>query len=265
MPRTHILKNLNVVMKSAEFRYQNEFLWQEISLKNDFQDNYRRYLAEKGCEIEYLSKSSIITTKQNQYIFLPNQWFVIASYVVDFCTELFTYKEYAVDICSSLSTNVKDYIKNCRGSNSKKEHFERCAIRILERQFPGRDDYVKTAEYLWKFLSDYSWWDGGKTIDRNDFYVSPVLNKLNLVHESHGYVAEIVNAYASNYLLRRKASDINSIAADFKTKTTVLEANELIEEIVPKKITLKENVEFQYDASPINISIASLQRFQSRK
>lgn len=252
-------------MKSAEFRYQNEFQWQEFSLKNDFQDNYRRYLAEKGCEIEYLSKSSIITTKQNQYIFLPNQWFVIASYVVDFCTELFTYKEYAVDICSSLSTNIKDYIKKCRGSNSEKEHFERCAIRILERQFPGRDDYVKTAEYLWKFLSDYSWWDGGKTIDRNDFYVSPVLNKLNLVHESHGYVAEIVNAYASNYLLRRTASDISSIAADFKKKATVLEVNELVEEIVPKKITLKENVEFQYDASPINISIASLQRFQSRK
>ena len=78
-------------------------------------------------------------------------------------------------------------------------------------------------------------------------------------------VAEIVNAYASNYLLRRTASDIHSIAADVKKKATVLEVNELVEEIVPKKITLKENVEFQYDASPINISIASLQRFQSRK
>ena len=46
MSQTHILKNLNVVMKSAEFRYQNEFLWQEISLKNDFQDNYPKTVRE---------------------------------------------------------------------------------------------------------------------------------------------------------------------------------------------------------------------------
>ena len=45
--------------------------------------------------------------------------------------------------------------------------------------------------YLVKFITDYSWWNGAKTIDRGDFYVSPILNCARLVNASQSYIADL--------------------------------------------------------------------------
>lgn len=44
-----------------------------------------------------------------------------------------------------------------------------------------------------KFITDYSWWNGSKTIDRADYYVSPILNMLNVVNVNHSFIPDIVN------------------------------------------------------------------------
>ena len=40
-------------------------------------------------------------------------------------------------------------------------------------------------------MTDYSWWYGAKTIDRGDFYVSPILNSARLVNASQSFVADL--------------------------------------------------------------------------
>lgn len=45
--------------------------------------------------------------------------------------------------------------------------------------------------WLIKFITEYSWWGGGKSIDRADFFVSPVLSLAHLVNASQGFVAEL--------------------------------------------------------------------------
>ena len=56
-------------------------------------------------------------------------------------------------------------------------------------------------ELLIKFVSDYDWWFGGKTIDRGDFYVSPILYLAKVVNASHSYIAEICKSYAENRVI----------------------------------------------------------------
>ena len=63
-------------------------------------------------------------------------------------------------------------------------------------------------------MNDYSWLSGQKTIDRVVFYVSVILNMLNLVNTSQGYVAEIVSAYANNYSLRNIVRNIEGFTVN---------------------------------------------------
>lgn len=49
-----------------------------------------------------------------------------------------------------------------------------------------------------KFVTDYDWWGGGKTIDRTDFYVSPILNYARLVNATQSYVADLCAFLAEN-------------------------------------------------------------------
>ena len=40
-------------------------------------------------------------------------------------------------------------------------------------------------------MTDYNSWGGGKTIDRHDFFVSPVLTLLELINQSSSYIADL--------------------------------------------------------------------------
>ena len=95
-----ILKDLHAVITYAAERYRNEFIWQDIKLNDTFKATFRSYLQGKNSTIQYLEHTSVITTKQGQNLYVANQWFAIASYMVDFCTELLTYREYIIKICN---------------------------------------------------------------------------------------------------------------------------------------------------------------------
>ena len=100
MTNVPILKNLNAVLNFATERYKNEFLFQEIQLNDAFKTAFRQYVVKKGGNVEYFNSTSIVTTSKGQHIFVANQWFAVASYFVDFCTELLTYQEYFEKICT---------------------------------------------------------------------------------------------------------------------------------------------------------------------
>lgn len=133
-----------------------------------------------GCKIEYHRYSAIIETKGNQKgvlcIYMPNQWFYIASYFTDLYNELMKYKKYALLVATKERLKVLD--------NSPLDEKERQKLYKL-------DLAEQSKKYLERFITDYKWWAGAKTIDRGDFYVSPILSYARLVNASQSYIADL--------------------------------------------------------------------------
>lgn len=217
MYETVALKNLNRLIQTAATRYSNEFVWQDIRLTDEFKVLYTEYLEKHNCTIDFFDNTAVITSASCKYIFVPNQWFVIASYCVDVCKELFRYKEYLLRVSDNLDKRADEYIKHLRDSRTikDKENFIRSANAILAEDFSG-DTLTDSVNKLWRFATDYSWWSGQKTIDRGDFFVSVILNMLNLVNTSQGYVADIVNAYVTDYRLLNTVKRIDCFTVDLE-------------------------------------------------
>lgn len=205
MNNEHILKNLRVLIRNATLKYTGEYVWQDVSLTEDFKTKYSEYLKQHNYSIEFFNSTAVITTSASRYIFVPNQWFVIASYAFGVYKELDLYKKYFKDVSDHLGKKTDKYAKQLRDSATviDKNEFQEMAAKIVNIRASYASDKARAeaVERLWRFVNDYSWWSGQKTIDRTDFYISVILNMLNLVNVSQGYVADIVSAYANSYEL----------------------------------------------------------------
>ena len=163
---------------SVERELPSEFKSLVTSFTNNDDIIYNKYT------VEYESSSGL-------KIFFPNQWIYIAAFFTDYYFMLQAYKKEAIAVIESRS-NSKDLTKV-----------------IDQCRRPGGEEYTNSLfdeagysgdnrELLVRFLSDYSWWGGGKTIDRVDFFVSPILSLAGLVNASQGYVADLC-AFLANH------------------------------------------------------------------
>lgn len=266
MGSKQILKNLHAVLVYARERYNNEFLNQEVVLNDRFKDAFGNYMRDKEKEIVFLEHTTLLLNREGQQIFIANQWFAIASYFVDFCTELLTYRQYFEKVCDFIgicdSQSKKEYATRLKNfpSFDDKDKFLSAAIQILEEDFPDADNHTRVAGYLWRFASDYSWWAGNKTVNRHDFHISPLLNQMNVVNANAEFLADIVLSYSSNLRLRQMVEQLEDftigvIKNQYQPSDTERESYEEAEEIsVPTKSA---------GLRSISISAASLERFQS--
>ena len=76
----------------------------------------------------------------------------------------------------------KERLKNLNGGNLNRDE---------SSNLMGLDISDTSKNYLERFMTDYTWWGGAKTIDRGDFYVSPILNYARLVNASQSFVADL--------------------------------------------------------------------------
>lgn len=261
-----IIKNLHAVLTYAKERYDNEFLWQDVVLDERFKNDFSAYLKNKNNTIEFLLHTSVVTNKTGQFIIVPNQWFVIASYFVDFCTELLTYRQYYLKITQNIGIGketLKQYTERIRltATPLDKAEYIRAAKDIISSEFPNSDDIDRACEYLWKFASDYSWWAGSKTINRHDFYISALLNQLNVVNANSEFLAEIVFAYASDINLRMIVEDPDNFTIDLKTNVYKPSAAES-ESYDEAEDFVRDDTTYNIPRG-ISISAASLERFHN--
>ena len=211
MSGEHILRNLHSLIRNSSLKYMNEFIWQDIELTDEFKNAYKNYLNTNYYDIEFLGNTAVITSPATKYIYVPNQWFVIASYAVDVYEELHKYKSYFKLVSDKLNEKPEEYARRLRDNPSPldKNIFLDTAKTIFSELYSDQDMINESASRLWRFVNDYSWWSGQKTIDRGDFYKSVILNMLNLVNTSQGFVGDIVNAYASDHKLRDLVKSID--------------------------------------------------------
>ena len=204
------LRNLKQIYSLAAGRF-NQYEGKDFVLPRIFKEQVTEINSNT---ITYNDYSAVIETRGNQNgvlnIYLPNQWFYIASYFTDFYNELQRYKKEALKVVS------KERLKDLNGSSLTEQEESRLQRLSLTNQ---------SKSYLRRFMTDYSWWYGAKTIDRGDFYVSPILNSARLVNASQSFVADLC-AFLAN-------------------KTDLVQAIISGEEAASKKNNSRESISFQ--------------------
>ena len=204
------LRNLKQIYSLAAGRF-NQYEGKDFVLPSIFKEQVTEINSNT---ITYNDYSAVIETRGNQNgvlnIYLPNQWFYIASYFTDFYNELQRYKKEALKVVS------KERLKDLNGSSLTEQEESRLQRLSLTNQ---------SKSYLRRFMTDYSWWYGAKTIDRGDFYVSPILNSARLVNASQSFVADLC-AFLAN-------------------KTDLVQAIISGEEAASKKNNSRESISFQ--------------------
>lgn len=217
MTKIHILKNLHSLIRNAALTYMNEFVWQDIELTEEFKTAYSDYLKKNRYDIEFLGSTAVITSSSTKYIYVPNQWFVIASYAVVVYEELQKYKDYFKKIAEKAEKRPDEYAKYLRDNATinDRNRFTKIAKDLFYSVCSNEDEADEAATRLWRFVTDYSWWSGQKTIDRGDFHLSVILNMLNLVNASQSFVGDIVSAYANDSKLRSLVSSIDNFTVNY--------------------------------------------------
>ena len=166
------LRNLQDVYGSTAAKFA-QYEGNEFQLPDVFKEQVKEI---NGSVITYNKYSAIVKTSGSLKIFMPNQWFYIASYFTDFYNELQKYKSIA------LSVFEKERLKELNGKQLSEK--EKKDIEVLGLSETSQN-------YLVRFITDYAWWGGAKTIDRGDFYVSPILNCAKLVNSTQSFVADL--------------------------------------------------------------------------
>ena len=177
------LQDLSHLGQRLKSEYLLSFKDNDIRLPQAVVDNMKQF---DNSPIVYKSYNFIVESSSGLKIFYPNQVIYIAAYFTEYYEELEKYKEQIISV-GNLSS---DEIKSCRDNRNAAHDL------VFSYRFINTDNDDK--ELLVKFLSDYQWWYGGKTIDRADYFVSPILSLANLVNASHGFVADICRCLSKN-------------------------------------------------------------------
>lgn len=199
------LRNLQQIYSLAAGKF-NQYDGNDFVLPLTFKEQVTEI---NGNSVTYNNYSAIIQTKGYQRgflnIYLPNQWFYMASYFTDFYNELIRYKKYALKVTTKERLKVLD-----KGSLSVEE----------ENSLQSLDMNDTSKNNLRLFITNYNWWHGAKTIDRGDFYVSPILACACLVNASQSYVVDLCVFLADKQdLVRIIIEGVDKIAID-KSKSS---------------------------------------------
>ena len=199
------LRNLQQIYSLAAGKF-NQYDGNDFVLPLTFKEQVTEI---NGNSVTYNNYSAIIQTKGYQRgflnIYLPNQWFYMASYFTDFYNELIRYKKYALKVTTKERLKVLD-----KDSLSVEE----------ENSLQSLDLNDTSKSNLRLFITNYNWWHGAKTIDRGDFYVSPILACACLVNASQSYVVDLCVFLADKQdLVRIIIEGVDKIAID-KSKSS---------------------------------------------
>ncbi len=166
------LRDLKELVAEAKARFA-QYEGFDFILPEEFKDSVSEI---NSGTVTYYKYSAVVESSGDLHIWMPNQWFFIASYFTEYYNELLKYKKWALKVTS------KERLKTLNNSSLTDDENNR---------LKGLDLDELSKSYLKLFITDYSWWGGAKTIDRGDFFVSPILSHARLVNASQGYIAEL--------------------------------------------------------------------------
>ncbi|PMG79019.1 restriction endonuclease [Shewanella sp. 10N.286.51.B7] len=176
----------------------NKVEFRDVRLAEKFKVEYEKYISGNAAngysEVEWADFSTRIITTTGKSIFLTNYWFFIASELAGYLKGLNEHKHIFKQIFEG--ENLQEIAVSLRkGLNDVQSE-------LIQKFFTSNGHSLQECEFFKTFVSDYSSWGGGKTIDRNDYYVSPLLQAGKLLAETQSAVAEIAKQFAEESALR---------------------------------------------------------------
>ncbi|MCK9450266.1 MAG: hypothetical protein M0Q90_01075 [Bacteroidales bacterium] len=182
-----ILKDLNRLAIQSQNEFQ-DYEKEEVALDSNFKSRYTE-LYHSNEKISFAQYTTLVETSSSLTITFPNQWFYIASYFVEFLIALKEYKSFYNTIFQGVQ-NAKEVIKSIKDTGVVPEEIkDKVSITFTESN---------DVDLFIRFLSDYSWWYGSKTIDRGDYFVSPILSLAKVVNVTQSYIADLAYRLAEH-------------------------------------------------------------------
>lgn len=238
------IKDLGEIVREIRQKMSDSFIPTEITLSDSFKQAYITFMHSRNEDVEFMKTTAIVTNAGNLNIYVANQWFVIATYAVPLIREIIRYRECTETIIDNdigtLTMDDGTSLDKKRVYKALKDHTEKdlpqkftvAAKAYFKANGNDEESSDKAASLLLQFVTDYSWWLGGKGIERtNDYYVSPALSVLNLVNASQEFIAKLVFAYATEPSLYKELDSISQNSGDVFTKTFDLKSYQDIKDI----------------------------------
>ena len=208
---------------------------QQLSLDCVLPDAFKR-LTRRIENNKLVYQQYSFTVSSTIDIYFPNQLWYFAAICVPLYTEL---KKYADLVKSNLT---KKEIIDCKDNRA-----------YAETLINSKSELIAEKDNVINFLSDYKWWRGGKTIDRGDYYYSPILSICNLVNASQGYVAEMCKYLSTNpeatQILLNVVDNLPESIDDYEI---IVESSKVVEFLCR---TVKELLMFDENMSMIDFNI----------
>ena len=157
-----------------------------IVLSAKFQQYYSEYINSSGSQggysaVVFDNGYAVFTSRGNKTSFVTNAGFILASRLAEYLKAL---REYKSAISLHLGEISKAQIDDFKSNGKVSDTIEKL---LKDNTILSKND----KDNIEKFLSDYAWWGGGKTIDRLDFYVSALMKCGSLQAETQSAIAEI--------------------------------------------------------------------------
>ncbi len=186
------LRDLNKLAKEVVRNFNEKFEAKDCMIPQSFKDKVRTL---KSFSVVYNEYSVVIKGDgvRSKDSYVPNQSFYMASFFIEYSYELSKYKQKIMPWIADAGIPTSDltaFFTHERDYGKKDiERGDDKFVKILD----NNGYYDVDREYLIKFVTDYNWWSGSKTIERSDFFNSPVLSIMGLTASSNAAMALIVD------------------------------------------------------------------------
>ena len=186
------LRDLNKLAGDVVKKFNDNFNANDCKIPQAFKDKVKSL---KSFSVVYNDYSVVIKGDgiRSKDSYVPNQSFYMASFFIEYSNELSKYKQKILPLISNagISNNeLTSFFTHERDEGKGDiERGDDRFVKILDNIGYNSSD----RDFLIKFVTDYSWWSGSKTIERSDFFNSPVLNIMGLTASSNAAMALIVD------------------------------------------------------------------------
>lgn len=184
------LRNLKDLAENLRNSFASSFDPSDRKLPQSFKDRVTRINSFNLTYNDYSVVFGGSTGSLDSYI--PNQLFYIAAHYNEYTQQLFYYKSEIMKVinASGFSGDLTKFFTTEREIKNREDSQFYALLKDL-------DIKEEDKELLYKFVTDYGWWHGAKTIDRQDFFNSPILNVMGMTASSNSTLAMICGFFAN--------------------------------------------------------------------
>ncbi|UXV37760.1 AAA family ATPase [Staphylococcus simulans] len=167
-----------------------EYNKQKVVLTEFFKAKYLETMKNSGT-IQFFDAYSIVTNNKNLKIYIPNQWFYLAYLGAPLVKAIINLRETLKEKSKLNNKEFNEFVVYA------KKHGKILNEETFNIMTEGMNANEKEEARV--FLTDYTYWLGGKGLERGDYYRSSVLDLVQVVNVSADYIADIAKNLVYNF------------------------------------------------------------------